>query len=612
LLRGKPHPRLSVLLSYLVLAGLAILLIFPACTEEATKPPPQEQGASPTPQQEQGPGTQPKEGFVFLNGRYVSPPYRIQVVDGAVQLNGEIVRPRPELPKAGDSTPVRVPAQPRTAVDLINTAALRLQEKELASYKQVTPQVRAELVALLKSFPTTQAVADQETSIVVTDLEGERAVLQLLVEPPPSLDELMRGQRDLAAEWQAMLQSGDVLLLSPGAVFTVPAHQSGAFLRDLLDAFEQPAERRLELLTQLTGVPSMAKELASVGAPPANLRDRLPPPPAGPLPGPSSRLPSGDRVGGALLSPLPDDASHQVSRTPTSNRAVFLHTRGTNASQAGAAVKAARDHGYRVLELDGGGDLSEGPGPVTVDSFLATSGNVGILYIGSHAGPTSIAIEQHPTREGRNEAWLRYRNRGISMERFFHVEARYKVPLIPVYPRTRNYTVEITPQTVIRHWKGSETIVQVSACGLFDGFAAPFRAAGAREFLAPFCTQFDTDTRAFNEVFWPRVAGTMDNGAKRNVIDAYNAVSITIFMHNGDGRTVLSPAVASHTPGDGESIPVGQVVTVTVTFDVPISPSGGLVLVSGSCGLPYVNVGRWESDRAFSFSVRALHPGMPR
>src|SRR5207253_3210946 len=100
-------------------------------------------------------------GFVFIDGRYVEPPYSVEVLNGAIIINGTIVRAPPY--QATVIPPP--PSNPTTAADLAEVAAARFRERGGVA----SPEMTQELMALLRSFPAAAEVIDAGDQIIIVD-----------------------------------------------------------------------------------------------------------------------------------------------------------------------------------------------------------------------------------------------------------------------------------------------------------------------------------------------------------------------------------------------------------------------------------------------------------
>ena len=552
------------------------------------------------------------QGFVFANGQYVAAPYKLEVVKGDILLNGQVLRPLPVLPQ--ESAPAAaVPASPQTAIELADVGMSKFQQMGVKSFADVTPALRAQLVQALQAYPAAASVTDEGASIRITDRAGNVANLHLDIPPLPSPDELMASQNQQAQEWTSLLQSNGVLLVSPEDSVEIAPLNAGSFLNDLLSAYDKPAAERLGSLTAVTHAPAIAAALLAAGAPPASLRQRLPTAlPGTPTPKASGLLPAA-RGAGRLAALAPDFSAQQaeLSRTPGGLTLYIFRTLVLGSwNETNALAAAARVQGYNVIELTGG--LLSGPGDATVDRFLQTSGDAGILYFAAHGDKNSVAIEQYRFENDRDKALAAYKARGIPVEAGV-------VDSVSIFGRisvTSNYTVDINGKTIAL-WKGAQTIVELSSCDGF-GLSQAFRAAGAREVIGSNEEVSGSAAKGFNDKFWPRVAGTADNGTKRNVGDACATLcdtAGTLFQHAGSGETVLSPGVISVMPDDGATVTVGQLVQASITFDALMGKNLDPVDRVTGCGADltarFVADGpQWSSDgRTFTFSFTPTQPG---
>ncbi len=579
---------------WLRLSSLALLMLFVAAILAACAPA---KGDPRAP----GLGQPVSAGVVFAGGQYLAAPYKVELKELDILVNGVVASAGPKATDPVDSLEP-APAAPKGASDLTLMAAHFLSERKIERNEQITPQLRAELAARLKSFPTAANVVDEESSIVVTDTAGRVGRVHLLSKPGPTLEAVREGQRGLAQQWNQTLQAGGGLLVAADTVIQVAPAQIASFFNNLTEALKQSDP--IGSINKLVNSPSLASALAAAGAPPASLQQRLPTPrPSQPAP-PAARAP-----GGALFAPLPDTASHRNSHTPTSASAVMLHTLN-NTSETAKVAEAARLHGYNVSYFTKGYGL--GSGGVTIDRFLVLSGNVGLLYIDAHGDRNSVSLEQWRREGDRDRAYEAYLARGIPVETGVVWSPVALFGLAVTY----NYTVDINRKTIAT-WKGSQTILQLSTCdGFFLGDA--FRAVGVREFIAPPVSVNARHAEAFNTVFWPNLAGTLNDGRKRNVIDAYNASPPnTVYRHNGEGLTVLSPAVAHYEPANGTTVVVGQEVKARILFDAPMDTQYIPVWdLAGSCNPlfywgPITQPNRigWRNDRTFEFSFLPRQPG---
>src|SRR5207247_10335336 len=142
--------------------------------------------------------------FAVLNGRYLERPYAVDVLNGDVQVNGQVARPLPLTEK------------PPSAADL--------------------------------------AAAD-----LGPDADGR---------PPPTAEEIMAGQVSMATDWRDLLQEDGVLLTSQYTTAELPPGPALPFLAGLLDAWADPPAPSLDQLASLTGPLPLAAVFLPAAAPP--------------------------------------------------------------------------------------------------------------------------------------------------------------------------------------------------------------------------------------------------------------------------------------------------------------------------------------------------------
>jgi hypothetical protein len=522
-------------------------------------------------------------GFLFLDGAYVEPPYRVAVVDGDIQINGRIVRLFPRAPP-----PSEPPAVPESATDLIEVAAA--QFRVLGDVP--SPENVQSVLDLLRTFPATADVTEEGNSIVVTDRRGNQALLGLATGAGLSDEEVLQAQVRRAADWRALLASGGVLSLLPGIAFELPAHRAASFLSRLIAALDGPPERRARAVDDLVGDASTAAALLANGIPPS-LRARLPNrPPA------ASNAVIEDLADGEIMLYAADAHSHKESRTPgTLNAYIFTINApaayGAFPGETDSVIDAARAHGYRVVTYE-----TEGcnPGGFTVANFVSASGRAGILYVHNHSSTTELALGVYCNFIDVNAAVAAARASvpGAAQNDFkpgSNVGASDKF-------------VGIRLGEIKKFWGNNRVnqlaIVQIAGChsGAFENDPAGPLNMGlqegfqAREFLGTRFTVYTCPSQIPNPSLWDRLHGKVEDGTKRNFGDAYRTSTFPtlvegtpgiyfryfrsdgrLWVHHStaDGKTVLSPAVVNTEPRSGgislEYYQVGQRYRGFVKFD---------------------------------------------
>jgi hypothetical protein len=345
---------------------------------------------------------------------------------------------------------------------------------------------------------------------------------------------------------------------------------------------------------------------------------------------------------------------HRESQTPRSQKAYFFLTEHSTGSSY--AIQAAENHGYDVLVYRADPDTSKGEKKATIQNFLSTSGDVGILFVNAHASEDRLCIEKHSTRESAANARDEYLKAGF--------EARE----ITANETPTGYAVCITDWGIAGRWDGFGAIVQLWAC---DSFGLKEVFSDAREFMAPLGTCYESRfIENLSRDFWGRLEGTINQGELRNVVDAFEVTfgessfefersgipeeliekmydetgilrpAVELYQileehytgsssfedfvaeltqehpflgygHDGAGATVLSPAVSDYFPKN--TVEVGKNVEATVNFDAPIKSKGDInkmILLNGC----RATLGRvWlQDDRTLKFNFTAQEPGTLR
>lgn len=495
------------------------------------------------------------QGFVFLHGAYVPPPYDFELVDGDVFLNGQLLRGMP----AADDQIVPPPDPPQDADDLAALAQLRYHDLGDAP----TDENVAALRALLQSYPATANVQATDDELTITDQEGEQSLVSLLVRPAPAPAEILAGQQARADEWRTLLASGGGLLVAGGVSLTVPSGDAASFLQQLQEILAEPPESQAAALHGLLGDPPLEAALLVAGAP-----ARAFPAVAGAGRPATARPPLAADADSVSYA---DSASHQLSETPKSRNA-YLFLAESRDNEVEPVARAAELHGYFVHRWEPETGLlgrCVGPGGATLANFLSTSRNAGILYITSHGSGEHLWLERHCSEAEARAAAAKYVADGLLREK--ETDDQGNVTVEGELAIGEGQYVAISGAGIRNHWKDAYTIVQVNSCWALN-LAGAF---AAREFIGT-----STEVKAcfppvFNPRFWDALAGLSANGRQRNVRDAFaqsgpQGNSYELREIPDPAWTVLSPAVAAIVPGPGNAYTVGAKATTTVTFDAPL------------------------------------------
>jgi hypothetical protein len=543
-------------------------------------------------------GQPTRNGYVLLEGKYVAPPYTVKLSSsGDVTLNGQVVKAMPDDPQPDNSSLANVPASPQTAADIV-----RYAEAKLRDMGEITGDKWQRLLATIRSLPATASVEESAGSIVVTDHSGGRFALMPESVGSQPVEQAIGQQSALAAHWLTLLNSGGVLFFSSQGSSEIQGPNATFFLSGVIEAFSRPQEQRLDGLTQLTGSASLAEVLLAAGPPSSGLSDRL----SGQL-----RI-HADSVDSAPSGATVGDMSRQVlgggtMHTPKMVRAYLFSVLGTihYPDDTASVIRALSDQTYDTVLYD--------RSTSTIDKFLETSGQAGVLYVFAHGGEGELCPEQFSFESGAKAAVQKYHNEGLNT---VYEGANWSTSWVGSgalghWLGISQYSVCIGASDIANHWKDAGTIIHLNSCSTYGLYGA-FRS---REYIAPENVCPTSSPATYNSAFWGRLEGTVSNGTKRRVQDAWQATFAgTIFKLNGYGfgDTDLSPAVSDHLPTG--AVQPGQTVQGQVTFDTDIRTDFEnpilMVRLSGPCAPPsgIPESASWAGDHVLNFSFKTSRP----
>ena len=399
----------------LSIASMAMLLLLgPVLTMSAVAQDPSGDDVA------QRPLPQVEDGFVFLDGEWLEPPFEISVEATQLYLNGMPMKPWPGLRDLGDEARLRAES-PETANELAVIAAIHLEQLGGSALDPVPAEVVDRITSLIESFPATAGVRVEGGRFFVADRQGVEAAMSLAPIPGESPAERAAALHEEAAGWTQTLEAGGVLFLLPGMSLEISAGETPTVLGDVVAALNGPGDATAHFEAILDARP-IAEAVASAGGPGATFLERL----AERQAQARQTAPDSSGVLKSLLPPEADDGDiayggkHRWSETPSSNRAyIFTPAAGSPLQrvrfidsptcQPEPIKKAARLHGYRVIDY--------GYSESTLDNFMGASGRAGILYLCAHGGGSDqepwIAIEQHFWKGDAYDAMVKHQTAGI-------------------------------------------------------------------------------------------------------------------------------------------------------------------------------------------------------
>ena len=610
--------------------------------------------ASPAP----GTGT---DGFAFVAGKYVAPPYVVSFVDDAIELNGETILSLPD-----ERADPKLPTEPKDAFDVVALAEARLPDTEV-----VAAADRAELLSYVKSLAATADVIESEASFEIVDRAGNRELLLLnrhLVNRGAQAKALEARAKDL----DTLLNSGGLLMATADTTVEVSGAVAPSILGKLASAMEEDDADRQARIEQLLGAAPVAASLAAADRLPKAVLDRLPEPA------------EGEAQPRITLQNIAFQSAPSDIRTPGSDKAYVVDWFAE--PDTGPPRVAARDQGYTVVSYSLSGELRDSApadriwragdpeerrlpdgrviwfhprwmwGVVQqIRNFFTMSqnGGAGLLYVSTHGHPEAGLMLTGgwdgsedlsgllKTSQAYEDDYAGPRYRDAREE----LESMLKEELGLVKGKDYSYKPDgmwIWPGALGRHWRDASSIVHLAAC-YGSGFGAIFNA---REFIAPGGMTFTFKTVGTGEweysqpndfavEFYERLNGKREKGEKRAVGDAFAASTQALsgvdryqrlgasgfFRHDGSGKTVLAPAVTAKKfensvqtkVVDDAGVEKPNEVSGSIEFDAAMAAVTPKLVVeaSGSCKPELIeDTMRWEQDRALSITFRAHENGI--
>jgi hypothetical protein len=295
-------------------------------------------------------------------------------------------------------------------------------------------------------------------------------------------------------------------------------------------------------------------------------------------------------------------SSYAVFETPTSMDGCRIepYAVAENFNVLDSLYSVGGKQGYDMVDLveDIGGLTPR----VRLEDFVFHLGNGdGIFGICSHSDAKGLAVEVYEyTDDGRiarDAAYQAYLARGYD-------------PTTEIYPdkiRDVGFDISATPALISNCFRPAGTIVYNASC---FGSAYCGSWTGAREVLAYEESVSFLEALLEDSAFWSRMDGQLGKN-KRNVAAALQVSIIDLCGGDGEGKTVLSPAVDRVGPVGGSSIGEDS-VSGRVIFDSRMGI--GLVpareLIDGNYNLVVKNErwGRGDAD-TLRFTLKSVREG---
>ncbi|MEM7097921.1 MAG: hypothetical protein AAF541_06630 [Pseudomonadota bacterium] len=249
--------------------------------------------------------------------------------------------------------------------------------------------------------------------------------------------------------------------------------------------------------------------------------------------------------------------------------------------ESSAVIKAVALHGYTAVHHDGYA--------AKYQHMKNASGSTGVFFICAHGGFVMDPVKTEAQQNARVKEYVSTRANKNSF-----------------YPYTassgQRYVLMNWP-TIKAEWKDANTI------GVYEGCssAASMGRLSFRDSIG-YKASCPGPSEARWKRFWAELSGQQSNGKHRNVIDAH-AVTFanSNVRHQGNGATVLSPAVSKCSPAT--SIQVGVTTKFSVTFDAAMETLlGGYIPEVVGCDAVVSNAA-FTSPYVLNFDVTAKSKG---
>jgi hypothetical protein len=539
-----------------------------------------------------------KPGFVWANGEWLKAPFFVETDASVLRINTRLVRRVTKPVEVGAPAP---PPVEDTLGKLLEAAVNRFDELGGPTSDPPPDQTLQDLTQYVESQLGAAKVSYEAPALSITDDNGDVGYLIVQRPDPVTQYQAVQGLQALTTRWKQDLLNGDVLLINGDVTVEVPASQALTFLRELVAVYGLPTAAQEQRMTELTGSVELAKAMVESGKPPKSITDRIPPPP----PEAHSQLrpafvsfpsPGADQEPAAQLQ-QPGNL-----RTPASNKAYFFESADAEAPNwcsTDAAITAVKAQGYQIIDFRGNAS--------TLAAVIASSGQAGIFYFCGqwHSLEPEASLADAITKTAEHKQDL-----GLAGEDLYPI-----VSLTGV-----NTDEETVPEYYVgagagffaKQWQSANSIVYLSECSgadLTQGF-------NAREFIAVDGGCFATEAQQkLDADFFGRLAGTVDDGSSRSVGAAFTttlAGTNWVLLGDGEGQTVLSPAITDF--GPQTSVPVSPTTALTgqVKFDTPIDQTDevatdGLLSAAG-CGA-VITAQRWLDPYTFEFDFTTAEPG---
>jgi hypothetical protein len=285
-----------------------------------------------------------------------------------------------------------------------------------------------------------------------------------------------------------------------------------------------------------------------------------------------------------------------ATETPTRNRVLIYEPYQFNIGPCGGGIcrSSTQSYDYHVTDYAQPGNPHLSPNcTVSLFKTLISSGDYGVLHIGTHGSERGFAVEVYSFtdagRTARDHALQDYLANGYTNAQIYAGQSD-----------NHGYHISVTAAALSAWFTDRKSIVYAASC-----HSSALNAAWhAREVLG-YSNEENTDD-ADSKIFYPRLIGTRDRGNGNNMREVGQAAAgiRAELIHTGDGHTVLAPIVLDYEPKG--SITCSTDTNGFVTFDstVDTTQDPKKVVNASGCDIALTHQA-WDGDQKIKFVARA-------
>lgn len=222
-----------------------------------------------------GDNSEANAGFVFVKGKYISPPYLVTAKEGSIYVNGYLVKKVVSWPiNAEDqkpSIPPKVLKNAKSFDDLVIEGGRDAWHARMArwigrTYKK--PKERKEaLVQFYTSLPFVKSARFDGNTVLILHKDGKQTELEFEgfpSEPPPNPQEILKLLEKVRKRYENRLSMGDTFIfLSSGLELSFGKKKGEKDLKlmtEVLNSKEMTNQEKFAILKRMAIVPMVKYE----------------------------------------------------------------------------------------------------------------------------------------------------------------------------------------------------------------------------------------------------------------------------------------------------------------------------------------------------------------